>query len=164
LYRKYATVENPFPKEREGALDVEKLIRFGITKERLQNKDAMFIYQLLNPFIDPSRSGINDDTRKPYYTDVTRFTNINKSVLETPGYGHFVPPFEPYELVNFDGLLMYHSANKGDHDIHLRWDKSDCDYRPAIDDCMGYTQYLDTKRFIKWNFNAEGKLLLLRQH
>jgi hypothetical protein len=65
LCRKYATVENPFPKEREDKLDAEKLIRFGITKEQLQNKDAMFIYQLLNPFVDPSRSGIKDDTKKP---------------------------------------------------------------------------------------------------
>ena len=76
----------------------------------------------------------------------------------TAGYGHFVPEFLPYHLVNFDGVLNYHCAAHGRHDIHLRWDKTDVLYNKEIDECMGYTQFLDTKRFIKWNFNAEGEL------
>ena len=107
---------------------------------------------------DPKKSGIPNDGRRSYYTEVARFTNINKHVNTTAGYGHFVPEFLPYHLVNFDGVLNYHCAAHGRHDIHLRWDKTDVLYNKAIDDCMGYTQFLDTKRSIKWNFNAVGEL------
>ena len=120
--------------------------------------DPLFIYQLLNPLTDPKKSGIPNDGRRSYYTDVARFTNINKHVTTTPGYGHFVPEFLPYHLVNFDRVLNYHCAAHGRHDIHLRWDKTDVLYNKEIDECMGYTQFLDTKRFIKWNYNAEGEL------
>lgn len=47
---KYATIENPFPKESEGSLDVNKLKQFGMTKKRLN--DPMFFNNLLNPILD----------------------------------------------------------------------------------------------------------------
>jgi hypothetical protein len=37
-----------------------------LTKERMQKGDALFFYQLLLPICDPSRSGVQDDPRKPF--------------------------------------------------------------------------------------------------
>ena len=44
---------------------------------------------------DPNKSGIPNDGRRSYYTEVARFTNINKHVDTFPGYGHFVSKFLP---------------------------------------------------------------------
>ena len=48
--RKHATRKDPFPKERKGQLDLQKLIDLGLTTDRLEARDALFFYQLLLPF------------------------------------------------------------------------------------------------------------------
>ena len=39
-----ATQENIFPKERQGSLDADKLLAYGLTKERLAANDALFFF------------------------------------------------------------------------------------------------------------------------
>jgi hypothetical protein len=65
-YRRGATNTNMFPKEMDGSLDPVVLQKLGLTKERMQKGDALFFYQLLLPICDPSRSGVQDDPRKPF--------------------------------------------------------------------------------------------------
>ena len=150
--RKYATIENPFPKEREGCLDVDKLKQLGMTKKQLTN--PMFFYTLLNPIVDTNPSA--GDGRRNYYSDVTRFTNVNLSLNEKPLQGHDVPKFSPVDLIKFDGVNFYHGACNGGYDLHLRWNKKSCKYQRKIDECMGYAQWMETKQYIKWNLNCEG--------
>ena len=40
--------------------------------------DALFFYQLILPLYDLAISGIEDDQRLPYYTEVERFANMFK--------------------------------------------------------------------------------------
>jgi hypothetical protein len=60
-----------FPTERKGHLDYAKLSSMGLTKERLLLHDPLFFYQLILPFCDPSKSGIENDPRMPYYSNVS---------------------------------------------------------------------------------------------
>ena len=64
---KYATTKNPFPKEREGSLDVDKLKQFAMTKKQLNN--PMLFYNLPNPILDTNPTA--RDGRQNYCFDVT---------------------------------------------------------------------------------------------
>ena len=72
-----ATKENLFPKDRSVQLDADVLKRLlGLTKQRMENCDALFFYQLLLPIVDPAHSGIKDDPRVGFYEDVATHTNV----------------------------------------------------------------------------------------
>eukprot|EP00521_Asterionellopsis_glacialis_P000227 CAMPEP_0195249198 /NCGR_PEP_ID=MMETSP0706-20130129/1978_1 /TAXON_ID=33640 /ORGANISM="Asterionellopsis glacialis, Strain CCMP134" /LENGTH=359 /DNA_ID=CAMNT_0040300965 /DNA_START=20 /DNA_END=1102 /DNA_ORIENTATION=+ len=77
-YCRGATTTNLFPKEMMGHLDANILSKLGLTKERVQDVDALFFFQLLLPFCDPMKSGIADDPRIGYYTEVEKFTNASE--------------------------------------------------------------------------------------
>ena len=47
--RKYATNKDLFPKEREGKLDLTKLRNYGLAKQRIEEEDAFYFYQLVLP-------------------------------------------------------------------------------------------------------------------
>ena len=67
---------DPFPKERQGCLDRNLLKKLGMSKERIQKKDCLFFLQLILPMCDTTKSGVRNDPRKLYYSDVEKFTNI----------------------------------------------------------------------------------------
>ncbi len=48
----------------------------GLFKERMEQCNALFFYQLILPIVDPAISGIDGDTRTGYYKDVARNTNM----------------------------------------------------------------------------------------
>ena len=75
--RHSATTENLFPQSRKGALDSEALEKLGLTKERMHNRDALFWYQLLLPIHDTVRTGIEEDPRSSFYSDVEGYTRPN---------------------------------------------------------------------------------------
>jgi hypothetical protein len=56
-----------------------KLTKLGLTKERMDvgdgRPDALFWYQLLLPMCDPKQSGVPDDGRKAFYTEVKWMSN-----------------------------------------------------------------------------------------
>ena len=117
----------------------------------------MFFYTLLNPILDTNHAA--GDGRRNYYSDVTRFTNVNLSMNEKPLQGHDVPKFSPVDLIKFDGVNFYHGACGGGYDLHLRWDIKLCKYQQKIDECMGYVQWMETEQYIKWNLNCEGEFM-----
>jgi hypothetical protein len=153
--RNYVTDDNMFPDERKGCLDVEKLRSFGLSKARMKDCDAFFFYQLLFPIGDPKRSGVKDDGRMPYYTDVTSFTNIyGASEFGMAGtYGHQFKPVTLDEIVRFDGIVHRHGVRGGGPGIHLRWDPTDSDYDDTVYNAMSHTRFLQIKRMIKLNNN-----------
>ena len=53
FYRDGATRGNMFPPDRKGRLDKDLLKKMGLTKERMQNGDALFFYQFLFPICHP---------------------------------------------------------------------------------------------------------------
>jgi hypothetical protein len=57
-------------------LDVNFLKKMGLSKQRMEECDALFFYQLLLPIVDPAMSGIKGDTRMGYYEHVARKTNM----------------------------------------------------------------------------------------
>ncbi len=67
-----ATREELFPSDR----DVTFLKKMGLSKQRMEQCNALFFYQLLLPIVDPTMSTINGDTRMGYYEDVARNTNM----------------------------------------------------------------------------------------
>ena len=71
-----ATRENLFPEERRSKLDATLLKRMGLTRARVQRCDALFFYQLVLPLCNPSRSGIEGDPRRPFYSAVEGFSNL----------------------------------------------------------------------------------------
>jgi hypothetical protein len=71
-----ATREDLFPTDREVKLDVTFLNKMGLSKQRMEQCNALFFYQLFLPIVDPAMSGINGDTRMGYCKDVARNTNM----------------------------------------------------------------------------------------
>jgi hypothetical protein len=68
--------EDLFLKDRDIKLDVTFLKKMGLTKQRMLECNALFFYQLILPIVDPNMPGIDSDTRKGYYEDVARNTNM----------------------------------------------------------------------------------------
>jgi len=89
---------------------MQKLKKFGLTRERICDKDlmpnALFFSQLLLPICDLSKSGINNDLRKPFYTKVQKFTQIYSVEKGSPGfYGHNFNLSTLEELDHWDGVV-----------------------------------------------------------
>jgi hypothetical protein len=69
-----ATSEDMFPESRKGELNGTLLETLGLTRERMVKGDALFFHQLLLPMCDPTMSGIADDPRKAFYSQVETFS------------------------------------------------------------------------------------------
>jgi hypothetical protein len=88
-------------------LDVTFLKKLGLTKQRMEECNALFFCQLLLPFVDPAMSGIKDDTRIGYYEEVARNTNLYAFGPKNRGgtHGHVFPPTTAEELLVWDGIV-----------------------------------------------------------
>jgi hypothetical protein len=82
-------------------LDVIFLKKMGLSKQRIEQCDALFFYQLLLHIVDPKMSGIDDDTRMGYYKDVVRNTNMCAFGVKNKGgtCGHVFHPTTTEELL-----------------------------------------------------------------
>ncbi len=147
-FRRGATTSNLFPKEMEGSLDGDILKKLGLSKERMQNTDALFFFQLLLPFCDPSKSGVEDDPRIAYYTEVEKFTNASKFLTGTGvSYGHEWSQTSAAELLCHDGILVQDGVLGGsDGALYQRWDTSSPMYSSLIANSMTLTRYGELKR------------------
>jgi hypothetical protein len=153
-----STKENFFPDDRGSKVDGAYLTKMGLTPTRMRNNDALFFAQLIMPVCDPSKSGIIDDPRQSYYTDVAAHTNTY--ALDKLGWGGIYSrrfnPSTPEEHVNLDGI---YSRNKNENildnydvDSELRFDK-------VIAETMGVRRLLDLKRSVKLcrHYEEKGK-------
>ena len=150
-YRSGATTANMFPAGTEGCLDSEKLKKLGLTKARMQACDAAFFLQLILPFCDPAQSGVEDDPRVPYFTEVERFTNISKlSTGKGATYGHQWKLTTSSELVHFYGVLLRDGVKGSSQGaIHRRWQVGKASYDEMIAKSMTLTRFGEIKRSMK---------------
>ena len=159
-----ATPDNLFPQSRSSTLDLEILLNLGLTADRMRvpsdhRPDALWFLQLLLPMCDPSQSGIANDPRVPYYTEVTKFTNLYKyqTGIGTT-YGHEIPEVSMAELVRWDGCLIRDGVKGGgDGAIYRRWHIGSAAYDPIIKKSMSVTRWNQIKRIFKLCNNDTAK-------
>jgi hypothetical protein len=79
----------------------------GLSKQRMEQCDALFFYQLLLPNVDPAMSEIDGDSRMGYYEDVARNTNMYAFGVKNRGgtRGHVFPSTTAKELLVWDGSV-----------------------------------------------------------
>jgi hypothetical protein len=88
-------------------LDVTFLKKMGLSKQRMEQCNALFFYQLLLPIVDPAMSTIDGNTRMGYYKDVARNTNMYSFGVKNRG-GTCRQVFRPTtaeELLVWDGIV-----------------------------------------------------------
>jgi hypothetical protein len=96
-----------FPADRDVTLDVTFPKKMGLSKQRMEECNSLFFYQLLLPIVDPAMSGINGDTKIGYYEEVARNTNLYAFVPKNRGgtRGHVFHPTTAEELFVWDGIV-----------------------------------------------------------
>jgi hypothetical protein len=115
-----------FPENWQGCLDATLLKKMGLTEARMANKDALFFLQLLLPMCNPTKSGIDGDPRRQYYTKVEKWTQKYATSLGLGGsYGHEFKQILVPELVHFDAALVRDGVHGGsDGALYRRWQTS----------------------------------------
>ena len=140
--RQGASKECVFPDNYRTKLDGPLLKKMGLTRERMEEGDALFFHQLLVPFVEPSRSGIPDDPRRAFYTDVAKYTNTYAFGMRecSEDYGHPFHPCLVEELVNWDGIVTRNLNNY----VGNNWRREHTNqYDPLIATTMSLTRWLD---------------------
>jgi hypothetical protein len=151
MFRSGATCTNPFTDSRKGHLDYELLKTMGLTKERLLTHDCFFFWQLLFPICDPKRSGIDEDPRLPFYSEVENWKQKYAASQGLFGaYGHEFKPVMSSELLHFDMAVIRDSVLGGmGGAIYRRWSMADLAYDPEIASAMSHSRWLQIKRTYK---------------
>ena len=122
--------------------------------------DALFFYQLLLPICDPSKSGIPNDPRSPFYSEVTNFTNLYACSIGLFGsqYSHSFKQVKVQELVHFDGVVVRDGALGGSNcALYQRWMNGESMFDPLIANAIKYDRFLQIKRSYKLNNNYLAK-------
>jgi hypothetical protein len=151
-FRSGATRGNHFPESRKGYLDYALLKRMGLTKTRLLNKDAFFFWQLLFPVCDPKMSGIVDDPRLPFYSEVAKWTNKYVASIGTmfSDYVHQFNPITAREMLHFDMAVVRDGVLGGmDSAIYRRWKVGESSCDPEIVQAITHTRWLGVKKVYK---------------
>ena len=107
--------------------------------------------QLLHPVCDPSKSGIDNDPRLPYYSSIENWTAKYAATIGMYGsYGHSYQTVSVEELVQFDScVFMSGVKGKLDGSIYRRWKPNDKAYDSDIETAMNHSRWLEIKRTIK---------------
>ncbi len=89
-----------------GSLDVDVLKKHGCTTDQVRD-DPFFFYQLLFPLSPPKSSGIEDDSRMPYFSHVAILTNVYALISGGgSGMGHEWHNVTVPELVHWTGISI----------------------------------------------------------
>jgi len=153
-FRNGATTENPFPNQRQGLLDKEKLRKLDLTASRMKNDDALFWLQLLLPITDPKITS-TDDPRMAFYTEVEKFTSIYAASMGAGGtYGHNLKPMRAAELLQFHAAVIRDGVHGGsDGGLFRRWDSTTSTYDSELAGAISLSHWRQIKRYIKLNNN-----------
>ena len=153
-----ATKADIKPKTRRGSLDTTLLKTHGLNKERV-NRDPLFFFQLLFPIADPSKTGVENDNRMPYFSHVAQCTN-GYSGFERGGsdMGHKFLSVSEAEMVRWTAVPIRHGVFDGKPGtIYKRWDTEDQRYDRVISAAMKKTRWIAIKRYFKLNNNSVEK-------
>jgi hypothetical protein len=150
-FRSGATSADMFPQSRRGCLDAVLLRRLGLTKKRIEDRDALFFFQLLFPLCDPKRSGYRGDPRMAFYSEIENYSNTYAFSIGMGGsYGHSFKLLKLAELVHFDGVVIRDGVRGGSNGaLYRRWQNDCADYDDVIANAMKYHRFLQIKRVIK---------------
>jgi hypothetical protein len=99
---------------------------------------------------DPKRSGVKNNTWKPFYNEVERFSNIYGFSIGLGGlFGHAFKTTMLDELVHYNGVVMHDGVHKGSNRVlHHRW--MECaDHDDKIDMRMWHGRWHQIKRVVK---------------
>ena len=107
--------------------------------------------KLLHPVCDPSKSGIDNDPRLPYYSNIEKWTAKYAASIGMYGsYGHSYQTVNVEELVKWDAcVFMSGVKGKLDGSIYRRWKKNDKAYDEDIENEMTHSRWLQIKRTLK---------------
>jgi hypothetical protein len=131
-------------------LDATFLKKMGLSKQRMQECDALFFYQLILPIVDPAMSGIDGDTRMGYYEDVARNTNMYAFGMKNRGgtRRHVFCPTAAEELLVWDGIVCYNINTN----IAESWMMNQSNtFDREIMEVMHFRRWLDIKACLKQN-------------
>ena len=142
---------DPFPEAQKGRLDYDLLKKMGLTKKKIMEGDGLFFKQLLQPMCDPSKSGIENDPRMPYYTNIENWTAKYAATIGMYGsYGHKYKTATAEELLQWDSCVAMSGVSgqlKGGA-IYRRWKPDDKAFDSEIDASMTYSRWLAIKRYV----------------
>lgn len=156
--RSTAKFGNLKPESRKGSLDASILRKHGLNSERMRH-DPLFFYQLLFPFCSPSDSGVANDARMPFYSNVSVCTNMYAMWKGAgSGYGHDFTPVSIPELVHWAGVPLRNGALDGKpHTMYHRWKEHDPRYDPTIAENITLQRWRQIKRYFKLSMGIEEK-------
>jgi hypothetical protein len=157
--RSGATSTNPFPDNRKGRLDYQLLKRMKLTKKRIEEGDALFFLQLLLPIGDPKKSGIENDPRLPFYSEVERWTQKYATSIGLGGsYGHSFKEVMVEELLHFDSVVIRDGVHGGtDGAIYRRWREGETTFDKDVAKSISHTRWLQLKRTYKLCDNQSSR-------
>ena len=146
------------PLSRKGCLDVKVLKKHGLTAEWVRN-DPMFFYQMLFPICDPLGSGIDEDHRMPYFSNVAVWTNTFACWKGAgSGYGHVFHPVSIPELVHWTGVPIRNGALDGrPATLNHRWNEGDPRYDPVLTESIKKQRWIQIKRYFKLSMGIEER-------
>ena len=115
--------------------------------------DTVFFFFLILPQCDIEKgdSGVEGDTRKPFYHEARKCTN-KYAIADKQLDGERDHPFKTcttQELVNFDGIVFQNRAS----DVHNSWCEDSKHYDPVIANSMYLYPFLQLHRNVKLNEN-----------
>jgi hypothetical protein len=153
-----ATQQDLKPANRKGSLDVDVLKNHGCNADWVRD-DALFFYQLLFPLSPPESSGIEDDSRMPYYSNIAILANVYVSISGGgSGMGHDWRNVMVPELVHWTGVPTRHGSLDGKPGTTFSpWNAHNPCYDSAIADVMTIERWKSIKCFFKPNNNLLSK-------
>jgi len=106
-----------------------------------------FFVQLLFPLSNPQKSGIPNDTRRDYYEQVAKFTDVYAvGKAEHRLRNHAFCTSTAEEHINWDGVV----TRKTNKNLANCWNKENENaYDPLIAGTMKYQRWLQMKRCVK---------------
>jgi len=161
--RSGATRDNMWPNSRKGSLDRNILTKLGMSSVRMieetdRQPDALFFHQLILPIhnIDNSKVlTVEGDPRKPFYSNVARWTNMyacEELGILGGGYGHEFKATTPIECLQWDGSVVMDGVLGGSKGAFLRrFDtrKGNCMFSEEMSSTFTKTRWLEIKRCYK---------------
>jgi hypothetical protein len=146
-FRSSATYKNPFPDTQKGNLDYDLLKLMGLNKARLEKHDAFFFWQLLFPICNPAKSGIPDNPRMPFYSNVEAWSQKYAAHMGIGGsYGHDYKQVMATEFLHFDMAVVQDGVLGGSCGaIYCRWSRGESNYSMETAGAITHTRWLQAK-------------------
>ena len=119
---------------------------------------SLLVYQILLMICDVNNSGIFDDPRHNYFSNVETFCAryiFGIGLLGSYGHNFKVPKI--YELVKFDGVVIYYCLRGGNYgEFYCRWKYNGSGFDKEIPNSINLGRCLQIKCVIKLCNNKDA--------